>query len=107
VRHAFAEPCACTACSILQRKHFIHSPIAIRQYLVSPLVKRLPDSRYSASVSIRSGRGSHTHDRVLRLLPVFDCGDAAARYALDQGIAWLHSSRSPQHTEESAWQRKN
>jgi hypothetical protein len=40
-------------------------------------------------VSIRSGRGSGTHDRVLRLMPLFDNSDAAARYALDQGLAWI------------------
>lgn len=59
------------------------------------MTRRLPDSRYTASVSIRSGRGSHTHDRVLRLVPQFDCPDTAARYALDQGLAWLD-----QHTTE-------
>jgi hypothetical protein len=44
-------------------------------------------------VSIRSGQGSATHDRVLRLVPLFDCSDDAARYALGQGIAWLQQHR--------------
>jgi hypothetical protein len=44
---------------------------------------------FAASVSIRSGRGSASHDRVLRLVPVFDSRDAAARYATAQGLAWL------------------
>jgi len=47
-------------------------------------------------VSIRSGAGTGTHDRVLRLLPLFDNRDDAIRYALDQGVAWL-SQRDDQH----------
>jgi hypothetical protein len=77
-----------------QRKPFIHTPISLGKYLVSPLTRRTPDSRYAASVSIRSGQGSATHDRVLRLVPLFDCSDDAARYALGQGIAWLQQHRS-------------
>jgi hypothetical protein len=65
------------------------------------------DRCYTASVSIRSGRGSHTHDRILRLLPLFHCKDAAARYALDQGIAWLDQNARHATSEESPWRRKN
>ncbi len=73
----------------LPRKSRIHTPFEIGKYLVSPLIKRLADGRYAPSVSIRTGRGSATHDRVLRLLPVFDTPQAASRYATDQGIAWV------------------
>lgn len=68
----------------------ISHPIAIDKYLVSPLAKRLPDSRFAASVSIRSGRGSGTHDRVLRLIPLFDNRPDALRYAMREGLAWLN-----------------
>lgn len=71
------------------------------------MTSQTPDRRYTASVSIRSGRGSHTHDRVLRLLPLFHCKDAAARYALDQGLAWLGEHASHPPSQEHAWQRKN
>jgi hypothetical protein len=30
-----------------------------------------------------------THDRVLRLVPLFDSREAAARYAIEQGVAWI------------------
>jgi len=40
-------------------------------------------------VSIRTGQGRATHDRVLRLLPRFDTHQAAIRYATDQGLSWL------------------
>ena len=49
----------------------IQHSIAVGKYLVSPLIKDLDDGRYAASVSIRSGRGSGTHDRVIRLTPRF------------------------------------
>lgn len=51
--------------------------------------------RYEASVSIRSGRGSGTHDRVLRLHRAFHCRDEAARYAAAQGLAWVGACASP------------
>ena len=41
------------------------------------------------SVSIRTGRGSATHDRVMRFTPLFDTPQAALRYATDQGLAWI------------------
>ncbi|MCK6425005.1 MAG: hypothetical protein L6Q75_07920 [Burkholderiaceae bacterium] len=40
-------------------------------------------------MSIRSGRGSATHDRVLRFLPTFDCPGEAARCAGTWGLEWL------------------
>lgn len=67
----------------------INTNISIGKYLVSPLTKRLDDGRYAASVSIRSGRGSGTHDRVLRLTPLFACDASAANYATQQGLSWV------------------
>lgn len=64
--------------------------IAIGKYLISPLTKRLDDGRYAASVSIRSGRGSGMHDRVMRFTPLFGCDDSAAHYATQQGLSWVH-----------------
>jgi len=65
---------------------------AVGKYLVSPLVTRTDSGRYAASVSIRSGHGSATHHRVLRFVPRFDTRDVARRYAVDHGLAWLHSA---------------
>jgi hypothetical protein len=97
-RSASLHPCAPRPArgrraSASQRKPFIDTSFQIGKYLVSPLIKLLPGGRYAASVSIRSGRGSATHDRVLRLLPLFDTPAAAVRYAIDQGLAWLGESR--------------
>jgi hypothetical protein len=67
----------------------IQYSIAVGKYLVSPLIKDLDDGRFAASVSIRSGRGSGTHDRVMRFTPRFASHAAAVRYAIDQGLGWI------------------
>ncbi|MGH6626684.1 MAG: hypothetical protein ACRECD_09100 [Burkholderiaceae bacterium] len=63
--------------------------ITVGKYLVSPLTRQLDDGRYAASVSIRSGRGSGMHDRVMRFTPVFGNAAAAVRYATEQGLSWV------------------
>jgi hypothetical protein len=72
----------------------MNNNVAVGKYLVSPLTKRLDDGRYAASVSIRSGRGSGTHDRVMRFTPLFCCNHAAASYATEQGLSWVHGRSS-------------
>ncbi|MDZ5456123.1 hypothetical protein [Azohydromonas lata] len=49
------------------------------------MAKQRHDGRYTASVSIRSG----THDRVMRLIPVFDTAQAALCHAQSEGLAWI------------------
>jgi len=71
------------------RKFRIQKSLQIGKYLVTPLIKRLEDGRYAPSVSIRTGCGSATHDRVLRLTPFFDTPQAAMRHATNQGLAWV------------------
>jgi hypothetical protein len=67
----------------------IQHSIAVGKYLVSPLIKDLDDGRFAASVSIRSGRGSGTHDRVIRLTPRFASHASAVRFAIDHGLGWI------------------
>ena len=67
----------------------IDNTLHIGKYRLSPLATRLPDDRYTASVSIRSGEGKATHDRVMRLTPLFPTRDDAIRFAMDHGRAWL------------------
>ncbi len=67
----------------------------VGKYLVSPLTKLLDDGRFAASVSIRSGSGSGTHDRVLRLASVFADPAAAAHYATSEGLRWIQHRHAP------------
>ncbi|MFZ5549474.1 MAG: hypothetical protein ACOZJX_12325 [Pseudomonadota bacterium] len=62
---------------------------SVGKYLVSPLTRRTDDGDFAASVSIRSGQGSSTHDRVFRFLPLFTTREGARRYAIEQGLNWL------------------
>lgn len=56
---------------------------------MSPLTRPAAGGRYAAAVSIRSGSGSMTHDRVMRFVPVFDTDDQATRFAVQQALDWL------------------
>lgn len=63
-----------------------HTNIAVGKYLVSPLAKLQGEGRYAASVSIRSGHGSGTHDRILRFTALFDSAAAALHYATEHAL---------------------
>ncbi len=70
--------------------------IEVGKYLVSPLAKPQGEGRFMASVSIRSGRGSGTHDRVLRFSTLFDSAAAALSYATEHALGWIQErSASP------------
>jgi hypothetical protein len=62
---------------------------SVGKYLVSPLTRQTDTGHFAASVSIRSGSGSGTHDRVFRFEPRFDTRACARRYAIEQGMTWL------------------
>ena len=63
--------------------------ITVGKYLVSPLTQVLANGWYACSVSIRSGSGSGTHDRVLRLTRLFRSHMAAVAYATSEGVRWI------------------
>jgi len=76
------------------------------------LTRRDTAGRYAAVVSIRSGRGSTTHDRVVRFVPVFESSEQAAGYAMSQGLAWLAAdpvslTPSLSATGTLPWPKKN
>jgi hypothetical protein len=69
--------------------------LAVGKYLVSPLAKPQGEGRYVASVSIRSGKGSATHDRVMRFSGLFDNAAAALQYATEQALGWIKERNVP------------
>ena len=69
--------------------------IAVGKYLVSPLIRHTDNGDFAASVSIRSGRGSGTHDRVMRFTPRFTSHAQALRYATEQGLGWVRERTAP------------
>lgn len=62
---------------------------SVGKYLVSPLTTLTAAGAYAPSVSIRSGHGRGTHDRVFRFVARFPTREAARRYAAEQGLLWL------------------
>lgn len=69
-------------------------PVMMGKYLVSPLTRRTDDGVYASSVSIRSGRGSGTSDRVLRFTRQFATPLEALHYAAEQGRHWVDTPAS-------------
>ena len=74
---------------------FSHYNLAVGKYLVSPLAKPVNAGGYAASVSIRSGQGSATHDRVLRFSGLFDSAASAVQYATEHALSWIHERSKP------------
>ena len=68
-----------------------NNSIEVGKYLVSPIIKTQEDGSFAASVSIRSGRGMASHDRVMRFTPSFRSQRAAIRYATAEGLAWIRA----------------
>lgn len=61
----------------------------VGRYVLSTITRRTDCGQYAASLSIRSGAGSASHDRVFRFTPLFRTADAADGYALAQGREYL------------------
>ncbi|MDH4483445.1 MAG: hypothetical protein QE279_12195 [Rhodoferax sp.] len=68
------------------------TPITIGKYRIAACTSPGAQGRYAAQVSIASGRGSASTDRVMRFVDDFPSPDAAAQYALAQGIDWAHAA---------------
>ena len=69
--------------------------IEVGKYLVSPIARQQGEGCYAASVSIRSGRGSGTHDRVMRFTRIFDTAAAAVHYATEHAMSWIQERSAP------------
>ena len=69
--------------------------IDVGKYRVSSTARELDEGRFSACVSIRSGQGSATHDRVSRFSTLFDNAPAALLYATEQAMAWIGERHAP------------
>lgn len=71
------------------------APAQVGKYLVTPLIKRMANGWFASSVSIRSGSGRGTTDRVLRLTRMFMSVPEAAAYAKAEGLRWIQGSLAP------------
>lgn len=69
-------------------KNMQNNSIEVGRFLVSPMTSRGSDGLFVASVSIRSGRGMASVDRVMRFKASFATPTAALSYATVEGKAW-------------------
>ena len=62
--------------------------IEVGRYVVSPMTQARNGGGFDALVSIRSGQGMASVDRVMQFTPRFPSPTAALRYARAEGLAW-------------------
>lgn len=65
------------------------------KYRIAACPRPLGSGLFAAQVSIASGRGSASTDRVMRFVDEFPTMDAAATYAIAQGIDWVSATTRP------------
>jgi hypothetical protein len=65
--------------------------IEVGRFVVSPMTQIRDGGGFTASVSIRSGRGMASVDRVMWFIPEFRSQQAALRYARSEGLAWARN----------------
>ncbi|MEO6280778.1 hypothetical protein [Roseateles sp.] len=64
--------------------------LEVGRYVVSPMTQAGNDGGFHAVVSIRSGQGMASVDRVMQFTPSFVSPKAALRYARAEGLAWAN-----------------
>ena len=71
---------------------FENTPVTVGKYRIVACPRALPCGRFAAQVSVASGRGSASTDRVMCFTNDFATRDAAASFALAQGLDWVRST---------------
>lgn len=69
-----------------------HLPLTLGKYRIAACPRPLPGGFFAAQVSIASGSGSASTARLMRFDSAFPTQDAAANYALAQGIDWVQET---------------
>ena len=64
-------------------------PFAVGKFQITPLIRCHGSDQHTTLLSIKSGQGSQTHDRVYTFNPEFKTQDSALMYAAAQGRHWL------------------
>lgn len=64
-------------------------PFTVGKFLITPLTRIDASGRHSASLSIRRGSGTQTHDKIYTFTPRFQSEESALLYAATQGHYWL------------------
>jgi hypothetical protein len=70
-------------------------PILMGKYRIAACPREIEGGRFASLVSIASGRGSASTDRVMRFVQDFPTRAAATVYAIEQGIQWVRETARP------------
>ena len=73
------------------------SPLTLGKYRIAANPRLLPGGLFAAQVSIASGSGSSCTARLMRFHNEFTTIEAAADYAMAQGIDWVHDTARQSH----------
>jgi hypothetical protein len=70
--------------------------ITFGKYRIAACPRALPSGRFAAQVSVASGRGSASTDRVICFTNDFATHEAAANFSMAQGLDWVQGT-TPKH----------
>lgn len=62
-------------------------------FAITPSSRATDSGHFTSSVSIRSGQGQSSHDRIYRFSALFTHEEAAIGHALEQARQWLRDGR--------------
>ena len=74
---------------LLRMKPHTHAAFKAGKFLITPLSRSCHNGRFIASLSVRRGAGTQTHDKVFSFHPEFESAESALTYAAVQGRYWL------------------
>lgn len=83
---------SCWPWHVNTKRNILDKTFLVGKYRISPQSKQTESGAYAASLSIRSGHGSGSHDRIFRFVPQFDSNEAALQYALAQSHGLIGGS---------------
>jgi len=72
--------------------HIQNNSITMGKYRIAACPRALPSGRFAAQVSVASGHGSASTARVMCFTDEFATHDAAANYAMAQGLDWVQEA---------------
>jgi hypothetical protein len=82
------QPVRAGAAATKKKNKMNNNNIEVGRFMVSPMTQAREGGGFDALVSIRSGRGMASVDRVMRFTPQFGSPQAALHYARTEGLAW-------------------
>lgn len=69
-------------------------PFTAGRYLITPISHTSGNGRYTASLTIRSGKGTGTHCRIVSFAREFISREKALIHAATQGQVWLKNPQA-------------